>query len=731
MTTTQIKESVPSFIRDINLRLIIFGGKGGTGKTTSAAATAVCLSRITPWKKILVISTDPAHSLADSFDHPIGAKETPITESLTAMELDPPTLLAEFKEKYRRAIRHLAHRAGILEQANVKSFISLSLPGMDEMMAIMQIASKLKESWDHPRDYDVVILDTAPWGHTSRLLALPDKMGSWFKTMDVALDRYRRGTFRAVPFNFPVIEEYHRGDGVDQFVDMLAGDLEMVRALLRDPQTTEFIPVTIPESLGILETEDLVAALKGMGIPVRNMIVNRVRGEQQCDFCMPKVSEQERYIAEIEAKFGSYNLIKMPLFPHEIRGEEGLLQYARHLMGETELNPPSYAVPSMPEQPPLSRANLSDLLEKGLKFMVFGGKGGVGKTSIAAATALRIARDNPDKRVFIYSTDPAHSVADSFDYPVGDVVTKIGGVDNLYALELDAVKIHEDFKREYRANIEDAFDTWWQNAHSWGRQQEIKYDRKVMAAYCDSSPPGLDEVFTLERIMDSVDKEEYDFYILDTAPTGHLLYLLQFPELVREWVRVTYRALLKHQRELPLTNLQTLADKIVKSSISLRKIKEALTNHEQTELVTITIAEAMGVLEMEDLISTVEGLGIPCHHIIMNMIFPPTECDFCRAKRGEELEYVKRVREEMEPRGYQVTELPLFPYEIKGLDRLAELGEMLYGGADEEEATMEVDVVAAEVGATVSPQPTGPKVDQDREKLRQTLTRLRERAEMG
>ena len=70
--------------------------------------------------------------------------------------------------------------------------------------------------------------------------------------------------------------------------------------------------------LGILETEDLVAALTEMGIPIRNMVVNRVRGERQCNFCMPKVREQEKYIAEIEAKFGSYNLIKMPLFPHEI-----------------------------------------------------------------------------------------------------------------------------------------------------------------------------------------------------------------------------------------------------------------------------------------------------------------------------------------------------------------------------------------------------------------------------
>lgn len=227
--------------------------------------------------------------------------------------------------------------------------------------------------------------------------------------------------------------------------------------------------------------------------------------------------------------------------------------------------------------------------------------------------------------------------------------------------------------------INDAFDYWQKNAHTWGIQQELKYDRAVISAYVDSSPPGLDEVFTLERIMESVDRKEYDMYILDTAPTGHLLYLLEFPELVREWVRVTYRALLKHQRERPVDNLQTLADKIARSNTLIRKIREALTNTEQSELVTITIAEAMGVLEMGDLLSSVVRLNIPCNHIVINMIFPPTKCSFCSSKRAEQLKYIKQVRSEWEPLGYSITEQPLFSHEIRGLDSLTKLGNMLYG----------------------------------------------------
>lgn len=679
MLTTETKQKAPSFLSNDKLRLLIFGGKGGTGKTTSAAATAMYLSQLAPWKRILIVSTDPAHSLADSFDQPIGAKKTAITPNLAALELDPQTLLSEFKERHSKVMGKFLHRASILDQANIRDFLSFSLPGMEEIMLIMQIALSLKSTWDKPNEYDLVILDTAPTGHTLRLLALPDKMSSWFKTMDVSLDRYRKGTFRAVPFNFPWIEEYHRGDSVDQFVATLTKDLEMVRSLLTNPEETEFVPVTIPESLGILETEDLLSTLEEMDMPVRNIVVNRVQARRQCPFCSSRRREQGKYMAQIKEEFASYNLVKMPLFPHEVRGKKGLLKFAQHLEGKPFRIRVSPRAKPLPQGPPRAKAKVAALLKSNLQFILFGGKGGVGKTSIAAATALYLARRNPSKKILVYSTDPAHSLADSFDYPIGDQITLIEGVPNLYALEVDAGKMHRDFMEEYKVTIEEAFDTWQKRAHTWGLQQELKYDSKVMSTFVETSPPGLSEVFTLERVLDSVEREEFDLYILDTAPTGHLLYLLEFPDLVREWMRITFRALLKHQREKQVPQLQTIADRIVRSTNSAKKIREIITDPQRSELVTITIPEAMGVLEMEDLLSAVVRLGISCQHIIINMISPPTECGFCTAKRREQLKYVRQVKKKAKPRGYLVTELELFPREIKGLDALTNLGQRLGG----------------------------------------------------
>ncbi|MFQ5988012.1 MAG: ArsA-related P-loop ATPase, partial [Dehalococcoidia bacterium] len=125
--------------------------------------------------------------------------------------------------------------------------------------------------------------------------------------------------------------------------------------------------------------------------------------------------------------------------------------------------------------------------------------------------------------------------------------------------------------------------------------------------------------------------------------------------------------------------LQTIADRIVRSTNSAKKIREIITDPQRSELVTITIPEAMGVLEMEDLLSAVVRLGISCHHLIINMISPPTECGFCTAKRREQLKYVRQVKKKAKPRGYLVTELELFPREIKGLDALTNLGQRLGG----------------------------------------------------
>ena len=675
-------DSAPSFLKSEGLQLVIFGGKGGSGKTTSAAATAIYLVQRKPERRILVVSTDPAHSLGDSFSCPIGNKVTPIkgVDNLWALEMDAPELLENYRRKNDKVIKKIADRGTYFDQEDIANFLNLSLPGMDEVMAVIEIANILKAD-----QYDLVILDTAPTGHTIRLLALPEQMEKWVQIMNMMMEKHR---YMSKHFT-----GNYRKDECDRFLEEQERDVQRVKLILKDSRVTEFVPVTIPEPMSIEETEKLITCLKDYEISVKNVIINRLAREggqhhwRECVFCKSRKRDQEEFIGEINNKFAPYNLVRVPLLPFEVRGIEKLKDYAKILSeGDYQETPlPSQvrtcgvepfseistsATATQPEaDEPL--AQMSDLLQKDLQFILIGGKGGVGKTSIAAATALRIARQNPDKKVIAFSTDPAHSLGDSFGYPIGDKITPINGVDNLYAFELNPARLLEDLKNEYRKDIEKVFDKFL------GGGIDIKFDREVMEELFMVAPPGLDEIMALKKIVDLAEANEFDLYVLDNAATGHLIRFLELPNIVRDWLKTIFRLLLKYKGVVKLTKS---AERMLELSKSVRKIQEILTDSKRCEFVVVTIPEAMGVLEMDDLLLTLRKLKIPCHHIAINMVIPPTECNFCLSKRKEQQGYIKQVSTGFT--GYTLALIPLFPHEIRGIDNLTKLSEIMYGSME-------------------------------------------------
>ena len=462
----------------------------------------------------------------------------------------------------------------------------------------------------------------------------------------------------------------------------MSKDLEKIRTILKDAEICEFVPVTIPEEMGIAETDRLLATLRKDGIPVRNIVVNRVQDKKKCVFCSNRRKGQKSYLKEIDRKFGSYNLVKLPVFSNEVRGA-GLLRFGEFLSGNG-----SRTSVLQPTSKPARRKDkfkpgmLSEILNKKLRFIIFGGKGGVGKTTVSAATALSVAKHNPDKKILVFSTDPAHSLADSFATPIGDKVTQIETEGNLYALEIDGARLYQDFRKEYKANIEDAFKQW-QNSYfagglAEGRKWKLDFDEKVMVEFVDTYPPGLEEVLALERIMGFIKNKDFDIYLFDTAPTGHLLELLKFPEAIRKWLRVTYRAILKYHLEIPVDNIEVLAQKILASQETVQKMRALLTNPQKSEFVAVTIPEAMGLLETEDLLLSMKKLGIPSAHIVVNMVIPPTDCDFCSSKRNEQISYIRQIDGKKEYKGYQIVKVPLYPHEIRGIEDLTELSNFLY-----------------------------------------------------
>jgi len=308
---------------------------------------------------------------------------------------------------------------------------------------------------------------------------------------------------------------------------------------------------------------------------------------------------------------------------------------------------------------------LVKLFDPSLQFILFGGKGGVGKTTMAVATALELARE---RKVLIFTTDPAPSLADSFGQAIGSEPTAITGTHNLFAMEIDAGKVLTEFKEEYGGDI---LDILQQGTYLADEETEELFRLDI---------PGLDEVMSLKKIIDFMESSDYQLYIVDTAPTGHTLRLLMLPELLDNWIkflaslRWKYHAMVKQ-----FANEKRIekADKfLLEMKKTVKKVRALLQNSEKTEFVVVTIAEKMGVSETEDLIRSLEHMRIPSRHIIINNIFPQDGSDFAERRRKNQEKYIYEMKEKFKT--YSITEVALQPTEIQGIDSLQKLGTQLF-----------------------------------------------------
>jgi arsenite/tail-anchored protein-transporting ATPase len=651
-----------SLSRNPSVRFVILGGKGGTGKTTSAAALGLYLAENNPDERVLVASTDPAHSLGDSFGCPSENDPTRVVgvANLYTMEMNAELLLEEFKKTYGDTMKKIADRGTFLDSDDIESFFELSLPGMDEVMAIIRLA----EIFDGG-SYDYVVLDTAPTGHTVALLKLPEQMKRWIEISDLMLEKHR---YLSRHFGGS-----YKKDETDSFLDDMAGKVRRVESLLKSGETTGFVVVTIPEKMAILETGRLITALNELQVSVPCIIVNRVAKENECPFCRKRSADQEEKLADIKEGLTGYRIVEMPLFPYEVQGLSRLREYGEMLMEDSSSEEFAGGFASSLEPLPGGLGKGLDLGTDELRFLVVGGKGGVGKTTVSTALGIGLVEQQPFRRVLVFSTDPAHSLSDSLGMMVGDELTVIEGHPNLWALEIDAEALLEEFKRKYREDIRAVFDKFLASGI------DIKYDREVMEELMTLSPPGLDEIMALSKIMDLVDEERFDLFILDTAPTGHLMRFLMLPELAREWLKAIFQLLIKYKGVIKLTGV---AERLLELAKSVRKIRETMIDPDRCEFVGVTIPEVMATAEVDRLSGALQELEIPFKNLVVNMVIPPVECRFCASKRDEQLENLDRIIKENKDKN--IVSLPLFDHEIASPNLLYEVSSDLLGGISRE-----------------------------------------------
>ena len=576
-------------------------------------------------------STDPAPSLGDAFELTLSARprRVPLPKGrLSAVEINAASSLKRWLDERRATLESIAVEGTWLDREDIARLLQLSLPGIDELAALLEI-SRLAGS----RRYDLIVVDTAPTGHTLRMLAMPQTL------MDVAVvfDRMRE--------KHRVMEEALRGAwrpaAEDALVTELVDTARQLADLLRDRSRASVSWVTLPEPMAIAETSDALEALEFADIQVSSIVVNRVtpRPLSACGHCDSRRAFESIAVGRLRAPGDRILVEAMAVEP---RGTRALRRLAAQLVDSVATLGKARAVRRWRAKPEGATMQPVDILQPTLKLILSGGKGGVGKTTTAAALALSVAAKWPDHRVLLISTDPAHSLADVLGDDLSDRGRMLAdGPKNLQVRELDASVVIKRIRARYTAAIDQVFDRL-----GGGGKFDAAQDRSVMQRLIDLAPPGLDELAAVLEITEVIsgDAPEWDLVIMDTAPTGHALRLLEMPALMQDWVRTLMSIMLKYEG---VARLGDLGELLLNLSKGLGRLRELLTDPGRTAFVAVTRPEALPRLETLRLVRRLKRLHISVAAVVVNAV-GRGGCEHCltvaRAQQRERVALARAVR---------------------------------------------------------------------------------------
>jgi arsenite/tail-anchored protein-transporting ATPase len=628
---------VPALRVGASPQYLFFCGKGGTGKTTCAAAAAITLAE--HGRQLLVVSTDPAHSLGDVFGRKLTARpsKVPVRRGfLNACELDADRALGHWLTDRRPALATILEQGTFLDRGDIDSFLNLSLPGVDELLGLLEI-----ERIGAEEAYDQVVIDTAPTGHTLRLLATPAIFETFARVLDLMQEKHR---VLAAAFGRGA-----RRDGSEALIEELRCDGERLGALLRDRSRMRLCWVMLPEELSVGESSRAVAVLRADGIRVSDIIVNRLTPPPPsfCALCEGRRRSEAKWLNAISTRWsgqdtGLWTLTAREEPPQGITALRAVARSvsplesrvtrrsARRTPTPAETAAPPHQAPPAPVRP-----------SRSTRVLIVGGKGGVGKTTCAATLALAIARVAPDRQVLLVSTDPAHSIGDVLGQPIGEGGRRIrGGPGNLVAYEIDAARGWRERRERYRESIAHLFERL-----SAGSNVDLTVDRAVIEELFEAAPPGMDEVVgmltMIEALLPGLEATapgatrtvaRFDLVIVDSAPTGHTLRLLALPVQAQAWVRQLMAVVLKYK---VVAGFKPFASELVWLSRGLKRLQVLLTDPRACGFLVVTRPEQLPALETIRLIEWLRRHRIPRRALIVNGVTRPG-CARCRRTAARE-----------------------------------------------------------------------------------------------
>lgn len=570
---------------------LFFTGKGGVGKTSIASATAIQLAK--PGKRVLIVSTDPASNLDDVFQIPLHAEPTAIPgiAGLFAANLDPEEAARMYREKVVGPYRGILPDAAI---ANIEEQLSgactVEIAAFDEF-------SKLLASSDIQGQYDHIVLDTAPTGHTLRLLQLP-------KAWTGFLEESQHGASCLGPLS-------GLGDKKDLYAETVAA--------LADSARTTLILVARPDRAAVAEAARAAYELQELGIRNQQLVLNGLLMEPGVDpvaqlFC-------NRQADALEHMPQSLQILPTSMVPLNSRGLTGIqaletmfqVQQASLQTADlnTHIHDPQHLLPLLEQLSAKSRGVIMTM-----------GKGGVGKTTVAAAIAVGLAERG--FQVHLTTTDPAAHL----DFALGQSRNQ----QSLTVSRIDPKVVTEQYKQEVISHNAPLLD-----------------EEGLALLQEDLASPCTEEIAVFRAFSEAVERSSTGFIVLDTAPTGHTLLLLDAAEAY-------HREVLRSTGDIP---------------DHVRHLLPRLRNPEETDVIIVTLPEATPVLEAERLQEDLRRAGIHPSWWVVNQSWQsvPTAHPVLVSRSFAEVSWLARVVEDAK----RYTVVPWKPTEPVGAEQLRNL----------------------------------------------------------
>ncbi len=543
-------------------KYLFFTGKGGVGKTSAACATAITLAD--QGKKIMLVSTDPASNLQDVFNTKLTNKGIQIegAHNLFVANFEPEVAAIEYKESV------VAPYRGKLPDAVIKNMEEqLSGSCTVEIAAFNEFSGFITDE-KTKKEFDYIIFDTAPTGHTLRMLELPS---AWS--------------------NF-ISESTHGASCLGQLAG-LEGKREVYNKAVKtlaDKDKTTLILVTRAQSAALRETERASKELRDIGINNQLLIINGVLKNFDDKLSNDIFNKQQMSLKNIPEGIKKLDTYEIPLRPYNVTGIENL----RALLITDNIKKNSQEKLNMEDIPKL-QSIVDDIYASNKKVIFTMGKGGVGKTTVAASIALGLARKG--KKVHLTTTDPAGHLKFIIDESFGITLSNI------------------DEKKELAKYKEEVL----------GKARETMNERDLEYIKEDLRSPCTQEIAVFRAFAEIVEKSDNEIVVIDTAPTGHTLLLLESTENYNKEIQ-------RSEGDIPE---------------SVKKLLPTLKNPEETEVVIVTLAETTPVYEAMRLEKDLKRAGISSKWWVINSSLYATNTtnEILRAKAGNEVAWINKVNE--------------------------------------------------------------------------------------